>query len=148
MIAMFAVLVVVAWLSLRANSRDPASAPVQHNPAELKPALVFGFLYAAILVVIAAANRHFGNEGLYIAAVISGLTDMDAITLSISQLVNSSQIESFTGWRLIIVAAMANLAFKAATVGFLGSRKLFVRVFAGFAAAAGMGTALLIFWKS
>ena len=143
--AMLGVLALLAWLSLRQSGGAPSSLPEQNNPAELKSAVVFGLLYALVLVGVAAANEHFGRNGLYVAAVVSGLTDMDAITLSVTQLVNSTGITPGTGGRLILVAAMANLAFKAATVAVLGERRLLRRVAFGFGAAAATGAAILFY---
>ncbi|MEO7412119.1 MAG: MgtC/SapB family protein [Opitutaceae bacterium] len=143
--AMLAVLAAIAGWSLHRSGSESPALPDQTNPSELKPALVFGLLYALVLLGVAAANEYFGRNGLYVAAVISGLTDMDAITLSVAQLVKSAEIVPGTGWRLILVAAMANLAFKTATVAALGERPLLRRVAFGFGAAAAMGAAMLFY---
>jgi uncharacterized membrane protein (DUF4010 family) len=143
--AMFAVLALLGWVNLHGDDHAAPAMPEQANPTELKPALLFGVLYAVVLLIVAASHHYFGREGLYVAAVISGLTDMDAITLSVTQLVSAGEVGTGTGWRLIIVAAMANLAFKAAMVAVLGGRRLFGRVAVGFGAAALTGAALLFF---
>jgi uncharacterized protein DUF4010 len=44
--------------------------PEQKSPAELKAALVFGALYALVLLAVAAAKQHFGSAGLYVVAII------------------------------------------------------------------------------
>jgi uncharacterized membrane protein (DUF4010 family) len=142
LVAMTLVLALIGWMNLR-RSLDNSSSPLeQNNPAELKPAILFGLLYALVLIGVAAAHQHFGRDALYAVAVISGTTDMDAITLSVTQLVNSAGIAPGTGWRLIVVAAIANMAFKAGAVAALGERRLLLRVGAGFAAAAGIGGTL------
>ncbi|MEO5957978.1 MAG: MgtC/SapB family protein [Opitutaceae bacterium] len=143
--AMFAVLALLGWTNLRNRGDGPSAMAEPGNPTELKPALLFGALYAVVLLAVAAGNQYFGQQGLFVAAAISGLTDMDAITLSVSQLVNRHEIAAGTGWRVILVAAMANLAFKAATVAVLGERRLFSRVAVGFGVAAATGGALLFF---
>ena len=143
---MFAVLALLGWWNLRERDETAAAMPEQENPTELKPAIVFGLLYAVVLLAIAAAKEYFGQSGLYAVAVLSGLTDMDAITLSVTQMVNTEQISAGTGWRLIVVASMANLAFKAGTVAVLGERRLFGRVAVSFGIAAAAGAALLAFW--
>jgi uncharacterized membrane protein (DUF4010 family) len=141
--AMILVQALLAWSNLRRTAEGPTAPPEQSNPAELKPALIFGLLYALILLGVAAANQYFGREGLYVMAVISGLTDMDAITLSITQLVKAAGIVPETGWRLIVVAAMANMVFKTVVVAGLGEKRLLVRVIAGFATAATTGSILV-----
>lgn len=142
---MFIVLALFGWGSLRGRDNAPSSMPEQNNPTELKPALLFGLLYAVVLLAVAAANQHFGRQGLYVAAVISGLTDRDAITLSVSPLVYSDEIAPGTGWRLIVVAATANLAFKAGTVAVLGERRLLGRVAVGWGGRCHGGD-VVVFW--
>jgi uncharacterized membrane protein (DUF4010 family) len=116
------------------------------NPSELKPAIAFAAMYAVILLAVAAAEEYLGGAGLYAAAFISGLTDIDAITLSTSNLVAGARLEADTGWRLILVAAMSNLLFKTAMVATLGSRQMLRRIggLVGIALVAGVG--LLLFW--
>lgn len=115
----------VLWLL---NRREAGEMPTQENPSELKSALIFGLLYAAILFAVAAVKQHFGNRGLYVVAVLSGLTDVDAITLSTSQLVNTTRMSADEGWKIILTATLSNLVFKAGAVAVLGSRVLLLKV--------------------
>lgn len=98
--------------------------PLQQNPSELKTALVFGFLFAAILLLTAAAKQYFGNWGLLVAAFLSGVTDLDAITLSTSRLVESGKILSQEGSPVILMAIFSNLLFKTVIAASLGGKKL------------------------
>jgi uncharacterized membrane protein (DUF4010 family) len=143
--AMFLVLAGFGWLSYHRRETGRSAIPDQSNPSELKPAILFGSLYAVVLVAVAAANEYFGTRGLYVTAMISGLTDMDAITLSVTHLVAAEGIGPGTGWRLIVIAALANLVFKAATVVFLGDRRLWGFVAVGFGATFAVGMAFLAF---
>jgi uncharacterized membrane protein (DUF4010 family) len=81
-------------------------------------------------------------------AAISGLTDVDAITLSTSRLINSGQLGAETGWRVILVGALANLVFKAGIAIGAGGRHLARTVIPYFAAAGIGGALLLAFWPS
>jgi uncharacterized membrane protein (DUF4010 family) len=132
-----------AWLLGR--DRDD-ELPEPGNPAELKAALIFGALYAAVLLAVAFARDRFGTAGLYIVAAISGLTDVDAITLSTSRLVQSSRLDPDTGWRAILLASMSNLGFKAGIVAALGSRALLGRIVLLFGAAMVGGGLILWLW--
>jgi uncharacterized membrane protein (DUF4010 family) len=116
------------------------------NPAQLKPALIFGFLYVLILFAVAAAKNTLGHSGLYAVAILSGLTDMDAITLSTGGLIDSGSLDPNIGWRLIQVAALANLAFKVALVGFIGSGQSFRTVAFSSLPCIATGLALVFFW--
>ncbi len=136
-------LCVVAWRWAAPLTRAEAEAG---TPGDLGAAIVFGLLYGGILFLVAAVRERFGTGALYIVAGVSGLTDVDAITLSTAHLVNAGRIEPATGWRLIMVAALANLVFKGAAVAALGSRRLFVRVAVLFGAGLLGGGALIALW--
>lgn len=143
MLGAMVVLSAAVYFLTRKKSMKP---PDPENPAELKPALIFGALYAAVLIFVKIAQEHFGHAGLYTVAIISGLTDMDAITLSTSQLVGSNQLDPGTGWRTILLASMSNIVFKAAMVAVLGTRLLLAWVGALFAIALSAGGAILLLW--
>ncbi len=122
--------------------------PEQHNPAQLKTALVFGVIYAAVVLATAFAKDKLGQEGLYLVAIISGLTDVDAITLSTSRMMNTGGLETASGWRVILVAALSNLVFKGGIVGVLGSRSVFMKVAMLFALVLAGGLLVLWLWPA
>lgn len=143
MLGFFALASAVIWKSATGPSESPLEPG---NPSELKPAILFGALYAAVLFVIAAAEDLLGSAGLYAAAALSGLTDIDAITLSTAQLVATEVVDPATGWRLILVAALANMLFKLGLAASLGTRAM-ARGLAGlFGAAIAIGVALILLW--
>ena len=119
------------WLARRDFVNQSAHAP----PSEIKGAVMFGLLYALVLLAVAVAKQHFGSAGLYTVAAISGLTDMDAITLSTASLVKGGHLEGSTGWRIILTAGASNLVFKAALALALGSRLMGILIAAGFGAS-------------
>jgi len=146
--AMLAVTIAIAVFLYLHTREHHATMPEHGNPADLRTAMIFGGMYALIVFVVAATKAEFGEQGLYLVAILSGLADMDAITLSTSQLVNQGRLETETAWRMILVASLSNLAFKGALVAVLGSRALFrdVAVAFGFAMLAGAG--MLWLWPS
>jgi len=103
-------------------------------------------LYTVVLLAVAAARQHFGQGTLYAVAAVSGLTDVDAITLSTSRLIRSGMLASDTGWRIILVGALANLGFKAGIVLAVSGARLFRWVIPYFGAALAAGVLLLLFW--
>jgi uncharacterized membrane protein (DUF4010 family) len=145
-IAMLAVMVILALGTYALSRQKGDGLPEQGNPAELKSALIFAGLYAVVLFAIAVAQHYLGNRGLYIVAVISGLTDMDAITLSTAQLVNQGGVDHRTGWRVIVLASMANLVFKGGTVIAISGRKLGRRIAVLFGIAIAAGAGVIFFW--
>ncbi len=136
-------LVLLAWYRQRPDRIETA---LQENPAELKAALLFGLMYAVVLLIVEASQKRFGNQGLYIIAGLSGLTDVDAITLSTVGLVGRGEVDPTTGWKVILLASMSNLLFKGVAVGVLGPRRLLMRVLTMFSVAILAGAALIFFW--
>jgi uncharacterized membrane protein (DUF4010 family) len=103
-------------------------------------------LYAAVLFAVSFAREYLGSGGLYAVAALSGLTDMDAITLSTAQMVKGGALATETGWRLILVGSLTNLVFKAGVVASLGHARLRRRILSVFGVALAGGVAILIFW--
>jgi uncharacterized membrane protein (DUF4010 family) len=143
LLATMATLSAALWLMSRKEEHE---MPAQDNPTELKSALLFGLIYAVVLFAVAAVRERFGSRGLYAVAVVSGLTDVDAITLSTSQLVNAGRLSTETGWKVIVLAALSNLIFKAGAVAVLGHRQLLAKVASAYAVALAVGLAILVFW--
>lgn len=146
----FAVMLVVmvaisGFLYLRMQKED-TEAPEHDNPSQLKPAIIFGALYAFILLLVAFVKDHFGDAAIYGAALISGLTDVDALTLSIAELYNQERLDSGTSWRAIMVAHLSNVAFKAGAAGVLGGRKLFAVIAPAFGLTIAAGLAIIFLW--
>jgi uncharacterized membrane protein (DUF4010 family) len=146
LLALLAVMIVLAGAAFWFSRRQTLKAPEPDNPAELKSALIFGVLYALVLLLVAAARERFGQTGIYTVALLAGLADMDAITLSTSQLVANGSLEPGTGWRAILAASLSNIVFKAGVVAFLGSRALLLHLGLLFAIALAAGGAILWIW--
>lgn len=142
MLGWCAVISAAFWWFARRD--DVPEMPEQENPAQLKSALVFGGLYALVLLAVAAAKQHYGQSGLYVVGFISGLTDMDAITLSTANLAEEGRVEAEAAWRTILIASLANFLFKFGIVAVLGKGavKLWTAVLFVVAGAGGG----LIFW--
>ncbi|MEQ9400722.1 MAG: MgtC/SapB family protein [Longimicrobiales bacterium] len=133
-------------LFLRTSDEAGHELKDQEPPSDLTAALVFGGLYAAVLLAVAFAREYLGPEGLYVVAAISGLTDIDAITLSTAQLMKSDGLDPSQGWRVILVGALANLVFKGGVVLTLGHRSLRGRIVVVFGLTLAAGGAVLFLW--
>lgn len=129
------------------SRKEDSEMPAQKNPAEFKAAFIFAALYALVLIGVAYAKENFGERGLFAVAAISGLTDVDAITLSSARLAARGEIAAATVWRAILIAAMANFVFKFCVVAALGSRPLMLRVGAVFGMALVSGGLILWLWR-
>jgi uncharacterized membrane protein (DUF4010 family) len=87
-------------------------------------AIQFAILYALIVLLVRWAQDVFGGTGLYVASFFSGLTDLDAISLSLAQLQKAGHLAANEGTRALLVAAMANALLKAGFAAALGSASM------------------------
>jgi len=116
------------------------------NPFELGPAVKFGLIYAVILLISKAAQMYLPTAGVYLASVVAGLTDVDAITLSMAELSSTGGLDLGTAARAIVLAAMSNTVVKGGIVLSSGSSALRKALLPGFVAMLvfGTGAAFLI----
>lgn len=122
-----------AYGAHRLRPQDELPALTMGNPTELRTALGFGLLYAVVLLAAAWLSDWLGTGGLYVVALVSGLTDVDAITLSSLRLFNLDRLPASLAVNVVIVAVLSNLAFKSAMTLGIGGWKMARH------AAAGMG---------
>ena len=128
------------------DTSEDDEMPEPKNPAQFKSALIFGLLYGLILLAVAFTKQEFGNQALYAVAIISGLTDVDAITLSLSQLMRNGGLETSSGWRLILLASLSNLVFKGIMAGVLGTKQLAKWIALSFGLSIIAGLLLMWLW--
>lgn len=137
-------------LTLLLRNRMHHGPPTEpRNPSELGSALFFGATYLVVLFALAVAKRYVAPEYLYAVAVLSGLTDMDAITLSTARMFSTEGVESWiraNGWRLIVTASLANLFFKTLVAGLLGGVILGRYLLLVLGPALILGSFLVIIW--
>lgn len=113
-----------AYLYFAKWAREPELVEFS-NPFDLSPALRFSGLYAVVLLISSAAQVHFGNLGTYISSFVSGLVDLNAITLSMVDLLQQSDgLTMSVAARAIIIATLANTLFKGGFVMLTGSIQL------------------------
>lgn len=117
-------MIILVFVLFFQNREQKAEIPAQSNPAELKAALIFALLYGTISFVSAVVKDNFGDQALYFVSVVSGLTDLDAITLSTAKMTEEKNIEASLGWRLVLVATLSNLVFKGVMALTMGNRQL------------------------
>jgi len=108
------------------------------NPLSLKIAIQFAVLYALIVLAVRATGKTFGDAGIYFVSFFSGLTDLDAISLTLSQSVAADKTSLTVAAVGIVIAACANSLLKAGLAAFLGSTALSMRV------GGVLGTTILI----
>ncbi|WP_310390354.1 DUF4010 domain-containing protein [Rhizobium sp. 1399] len=110
------------------------------NPLEVMVALRFALVLAVVTILTRATLVVFGTRSLPVLAFVTGLGDLDAITLSVAKL-TSIQLSADAAARAIAVAAFANLLAKAVLAAVMGSLAYAVRLAIATAAAALAGLA-------
>jgi uncharacterized membrane protein (DUF4010 family) len=86
--------------------------------------LKFGLLFAIVLVALEYAQSFLGSRGVYLASFLSGLTDVDAITLSVTRLAANAQLTLDVAGTAVVIAALMNTVSKGAICYFSGSPEL------------------------
>ncbi|AXQ29082.1 MgtC/SapB family protein [Solimonas sp. K1W22B-7] len=103
---------VLTWRGWRRLGGGQAPELEMRNPSEMRIALTFAAFYAVVLLAVAWLNDIAGVGGVYLAAALSGLTDVDAISLSTLNLFGRGSVDAVVVLRVIVLAYAANLLFK------------------------------------
>ncbi len=115
------------------------------NPFELGPALKFGVLYAVILLISTAARVLFGNTGIYVSSFVSGIVDVDAIALSMVDLVRApTNLDLSVATRAITIATLASTLFKGVFALASGSPALRRALWPGMALMLAAGAVVIL----
>jgi len=118
---MAAGMVITAGIFWRNHKQAPADMSEKFNPPnplQLITAIKFGLLLAVILLLSRALVDWFGDSGIYLLALVSGLMDVDAITLSLSRMAQED-IAPEVAATGILIAAVTNTLVKGAIFAFI-----------------------------
>ena len=130
------------WLMMRGggSAKRPAGGDVPlQNPFSLMAAIRFGLLFAAVLLVVALVQRYLPGRGLYAVAALAGLTDVDAITLSMAGCAGDGSCTPQNAVGSIVIAALTNTLVKASMVFSLGAASMRTPIAAASAAIVAAG---------
>jgi uncharacterized membrane protein (DUF4010 family) len=119
------------------SGEQDAALPVK-NPMELGSAIKFGLVFAVVLFVARAGYHYFGTSGIYAAAALAGLADVDAITISAAGLAREGVLTPSTAGAAILLAGAMNTLVKGGIAAVLGGpalRRVIVPVFAALTLA-------------
>jgi uncharacterized membrane protein (DUF4010 family) len=134
-----------ALLGRGAGTPGTSTIPARANPFELGPAIRFGLLFGVIHFAAKAAEKYLGTAGLYLTGAAAGLTDVDAITLSMADLAARSPLSASAAARTVLIAILSNTVMKAGMAAVLGHPALrrAILPYAALILAAGAGAVLL-----
>ncbi len=147
LLVMAATGLVLAGLIRVAPSREGESRQRMsvRNPFSFGPALRFGAMFAVILFFVKAMTFHFGNRAMTWTSAISGLLDVDSVTITIGELFKTGKIEAGIATVSILLALLANAVFKTIMAWTLGTQSFGWRVGVSFLVMLGSGVLVLAF---
>jgi uncharacterized membrane protein (DUF4010 family) len=106
---------------LRRSPAEGASEVTLHNPLQLSSALQMALLFQAMLMIVYLAREVWGHSGVITSAAVLGLTDVDALTVSMARGV-AQTVSPAIAATAIAVGVLANTAMKLGLAVFLGNR--------------------------
>ncbi|MEZ5287217.1 MAG: MgtC/SapB family protein [Vicinamibacterales bacterium] len=133
-------LAAVAVSLLRRQETAPDSFEGPRNPLELRSALEMAALFQVVLFIVHLARQELGSGGVVATAALVGLTDADALTLSMATSVRSGSLEAMVGAQAIGVGLLSNTCVKAALAAGIG-RGAYRLITVGVLAAMGVALA-------
>lgn len=146
--SMFFFMLILSSFSYYSAEKDiPDSFTDFQNPSQIRAALLFGLIYAVILYTSALARHEYGDKGIFIVALLSGIVDVDAITISTARLLDRDMINQETGWKAILLALLSNLFFKGALVMLFANGKLKQLIIVYFSLSIIVGLLIFTFWS-
>jgi uncharacterized membrane protein (DUF4010 family) len=132
-----------AWYWRSGSHAGGETDPPLRNPLELKAALTFGALLALVMLLARGLKSWLGEPGMLLLAAVSGITDVDAINLTLSRM-SQDELPLALAASAIVVAAAVNSLVKGLIAATIGGWRLGLRVAAPLLGAATAGIALAL----
>jgi uncharacterized membrane protein (DUF4010 family) len=132
------------FVLVRRTGADGAPARAPDNPFELSAVLKIALLLAAVVLISRLAAERLGPEAVLAVAAITGLTDVDAVALSVPLLAPATISPEFAA-QAVLVAVAVNISAKAGYALALGGWR-YGAAYAGLSLAAGALGALALFF--
>lgn len=142
--------IAVALTVRQLRKRTPTPAPAsrdngEQNPLQVSAALQMAAVFQLVLFAVALATRWFGQAGIFGSAAILGLADMDALTISMANMVGTGTVPIVAA-RAVVIGVTANTIVKLTIAAVIGRGHFRTLTVAGLAAIA---VALIAaFWAS
>jgi uncharacterized membrane protein (DUF4010 family) len=138
--AVGAIALVVGW---RRNRSQDLPAQLS-NPLQVGPALQMAITFEAVLLAVNLMHRLFGEGGLLASGAVLGLTDVDALTISMATSA-SAGVSPRVAAQAIAIGVLVNCVMKTGLAIGLGTapfRRLAGATLAGMAVAAAVTVAI------
>ena len=120
LMGLIGVILSVYLLVKSSNKGENIKEHTIRSPFTLVPALTFGLIYLVVSFLSKLLSILFGNSGVYLLSFISGITDVDAIVISLCSLAKTDLLSSWVAGFGIVIAAISNTMFKAGIAYYFG----------------------------
>ncbi len=114
------------------------------NPFSIRPALEFGVVFTIVLLVTRVAKNYAGYSGQMVVSAISGLVDVDAISLTLAGFVQAGTSAARDAVIGLTLAAGVNAIFKSGVAQTSHQPAFYLRLMAGFAIMFAVGAAAIV----
>jgi uncharacterized membrane protein (DUF4010 family) len=143
LIAPFIVGGIASVAGLRSQRDAISELPMAENPLQIAAALRMTALFQIVLFVVYAADRVWGSAGVLATGAVVGLTDVDALMISMAQ---SSRLglDPTIAARAIAIGIVSNSLLKTLLAAAIGRGQFRWLAAAGLAAMAAAGAAALV----
>jgi uncharacterized membrane protein (DUF4010 family) len=138
-------LFIAAVLRTRKSERPAVNSLNLRNPVELGQALQFGLLLVLIILASHAIRDWLGEAGIYLLAAISGLADVDAITISMARL-GVGEISMHSAALAVLAATVVNTLTKATLVAIIAGSKTAAQIVGSIVGCVLIGVAVGWWW--
>lgn len=112
---------------------DPPPAEAPANPLQLRAALLMALLFQAVLTLVAAARGAFGETGLLASSALVGVSDVDAVTVSMARML-AEGVDATSAAEALAVAILSNTLLKLLLAAVVGRGRFRAVTVAGLAA--------------
>ncbi len=140
-LASAAAILVGGAVCLMAGEKE-GSSPKLHvdNPLAVGTALKLAAFIALVMLGAAIVSPVLGNRGILVLGGISGLADLDAITIAMARLGGRGEVGPAVAAQAVLIAIAVNTGAKALLAGWTGGRVigLLVGAISALALAAGL----------
>jgi uncharacterized membrane protein (DUF4010 family) len=135
--------VLIVWRWLRGSTAEPAEL---RNPLQLRAAVEMALLFQAVLFAVHFMREWVGETGMLATGFVLGLTDVDALTLSMARSARAgTSIEAAAA--AIAIGIVANSLMKAAIAVTVGAGRFRWQAGAALLAMAAAGAGALMWWR-
>ena len=114
-----------------------------YSPLALVPAIKFALFFSFMIAIVKVTEIYLSSRGVYIVSFFSGFANVDAISLSLSQLARGNLALDVAA-RGIIIAALTNIAVKGGMAYWFGGKEFRNLVVGLFSVLIVFGIAMMI----